>query len=155
MAAWFMSADVLLCGAAVVAWAWLVRVARVEWPHLKRMNDALGISTPRHVLGLVAARRGLAPAGWLAAVAAVAVPDARAGIAAGALAAAALAMWCANEKTRRLLLRSAGPAARGSGGWDGPGPDAPSAEPRSPRPRPPVLSHATTAGRALPRRKSG
>lgn len=144
MSAWFMSADVLLCGAAVIAWAWLVRIARAEWPHLKRINDALGITTPWHVRTLVATRRGLAPAGIATGALAAAAPDARAGIAAGALAAAALAMWCANEKTRRLLMRSTGPAARGSGGWDDPGPDAPSAEPRSPRPRPPALGHAAT-----------
>ncbi len=145
MLAWFLSADVLLCGAAVVAWVWLVRVARVEWPHLKRTNDALGLSTPRYVRALVAARRWFVPVGGLAAVAAVVAPEARPGIAAGALAFAAAAMWCANEKTLRLLLRSPAPLVRGSGGWYDPDPDAPSGAPHSPRPRPPALGRAATA----------
>jgi hypothetical protein len=140
-----LSAEVLLCGTAVVAWVWLVRVARVEWPHLKRTNDALGLSTPRHVRALVAARRWFVPVGGLAAVAAGIAPEARAGIAAGALAVAAVAMWFANEKTRRLLLRSSAPVVRGPGGWDDPDPDAPSGAPCAPRPRPPALGHAATA----------
>jgi|GEM_PF-4322515 len=145
MLAWFLSADVLLCGAAVVAWVWLIRGARVEWPHLKRTNDTLGLSTPRHVRALVAARRWFVPVGGLAAVAAVVAPDARPGIAAGALAVAAVAMWGANEKTRRLLLRSSAPVIRGPGGWDDAAPDAPSGAPHSPRPRPPALGRAATA----------
>jgi hypothetical protein len=134
-----MSADVLLCAAAVIAWVWLVRVARVEWPLLKRMNDALGIDTAWYVRKLVATRDWLAPVGGLAVVVAAAVPEARAGIAAAALAAATLSMWCVNEKTRRLLLLTAGPPARGPDGWDDPGPDAPTPEPYTPRPHPPAI----------------
>ncbi|MDY3554392.1 hypothetical protein R5W24_003514 [Gemmata sp. JC717] len=142
MAAWFMSAEFLLCGCAVIGWVWLVRVAGAEWPSLKRVNDALGASTPWYVRKMVAARRALLPAGVAAAVTAAAVPDARAGIAAGALAVAALAMRCANENTRRILLRSSGSAPRGPGGWDDPGPDAAGAGSRAPRPNPPAPGRA-------------
>jgi hypothetical protein len=137
-----MSADVLLSAAAVIAWVWMVRVARGEWPVLKRTNDALGITTPRHVLGLVAVRRGLAPVGGLAAVVAAAVPEVRPGIAAGALAVATLSMWCANEKTRRLLMLPTGSTGCGPDGWGGPGPDASSPGPYPLRPRPPAPGQA-------------